>query len=112
MNHNKQDRTFAEFLVPQFISEYCDSCHTPIEEEEAVLTEHLPSTYIRTKVDRHYCIECVSEMIYFRDKVRRDQIKGGRRKLRNVSEMTLELVEKSNWDNYYKAYDQINFGKA
>ena len=114
MNDKALNKAFTEFLVPQFISEYCDSCIKPIEEEEdtAVLTEHLPSKYIITKVDRRYCIYCAIELIIFRDKVRRDQIKEGRRKLRNVSEMTEEVVHVHNNEMYYKAYDQINFGKS
>ena len=86
----KLDRTFAEFLVPQFISEYCDSCHTPIEEESVILIEHLPSSYLLTKVDRRYCLECALEAIQLRKKVRRAELNSYSR-IRNVSFMTEEL---------------------
>jgi len=68
MTEKHLDRTFAEFLVPKFISHYCDNCHEPIEDEEetAEFVEHLPSSYMRTKTYHRVCIECIPEVIHFK----------------------------------------------
>lgn len=102
------DRTFAEFLVPKFISNYCDSCHTPLEEESAEFIEHLPSKYLRTEVTRICCIECILEMIQLRKKVRRvDAELNSYSRIRNVSVMTEELVKAHEKGLYYQAWDKV-----
>ena len=97
-------RALAEFIVPKFISHYCDSCHGPIEDEEETVTlvEHLPSNYMRTEVDRGYCLDCLDELIKTRNRLRREDNKGCD-KHRNVSLKTLDLVEAHQWEMHREA---------
>lgn len=76
----------AELLTPQFISEYCENCHNPIQGEAARFNEHLPHNTLLTKIERHYCLGCVEEVIAYR------------LRMRNVSDMTLDLKEAHQWE--------------
>ena len=95
------DRTFnrglAEFLIPKFISHYCDNCNKPIKEEEetATFVQHLPSNYILTKVDRRVCLECIPEVIIFKPWNR------------TVAEMVKELVHEFELKLYAQVWDKV-----
>jgi hypothetical protein len=80
--HAMREEERAELLAPSFISHYCENCYMPIEDEEesAIFTQHLPSSYMRTRVLRRVCLECIIEVILLKP--------WG---LREVSEMTKEL---------------------
>ena len=76
---NEQAR--AEFLYPSAFGKviYCQNCHEPIHDETAIFNDHIVVLELKMKIKQVYCIECISEVIAYRYK------------MRNVSQMTKEL---------------------
>ena len=93
--HIMREESRAEFAAPQFISHYCENCHTPIVGESAKFNQYLPHNEILTKIKRIYCKGCIPEVIAYR------------LHMRNVADMTKELVKAFEMQQYYAAADKI-----
>ena len=104
--HDLREQARAEILTPQFISEYCNNCGVPLQGEIVKLNDYL--TRSNTKMERHYCMDCISEVINHRNKVRREENKTkDLYPIRNVSVMTLALVKAFEMEQYHAAADRI-----
>lgn len=89
---NEQAR--AEILLPTGRAIYCENCHEPIKDEEANFNWHTTMVNSPIKIQKTYCIDCIPEVIAYRYK------------MRNVAEMTREIVNAFNLANYRRIIQQ------
>ena len=90
---NEQAR--AEILLPTGRVIYCENCHEPIKDEEANFNWYTTLVNSPIKIQKTYCLDCIPEVIAYRYM------------MRNVSEMTKELVKAFELDLYHAAADKI-----
>jgi len=88
-----------EMLIPDFRSEYCDNCHKPAE-EYATLHKRMSRGGVSIIIHQTFCLDCLPEVIQYRHMIR------------NVSEMTKEIVHQHNREVYDRVYDNVNFRKS
>ena len=70
----------AELLLPTGRAIYCENCHEPIKDEEANFNWYTTLVNSPIKIQKTYCHDCIGEVIQYRYK------------MRNVSQMTKELI--------------------
>ena len=93
----RNEKSRSEMTVPNFNHGYCDNCHGPIEGVSASFNNHADLKRLNVVVDLNACEDCIPEVIAFHHLIR------------NVSEMTAEIVHRHNQDIYNKVYNRVNF---
>lgn len=86
-----------EMIVPNFNYGYCDNCHQPIQSDSADFNHYINLEEMHIKVTRTFCEDCIGEVIQYRHLIR------------NVAEMTSEIVHRHNAEIYNRVYDNVNF---
>ena len=93
--HIMNEQARAEILLPTGKAIYCENCQEPIDGEEANFNYYTKLVNSPITIQKTYCIKCVPEVIAYRYK------------MRNVAEMTKELVKAFERKLYNAAADKI-----
>ncbi len=94
--HEMKEYHRAEILLPTGKATYCGNCCEPIEGEEANFNWHTELMSTPIKIQKTYCLPCIPEVIAYRYK------------MRDVHEMTTELVARVNAQRLHEQeYDKL-----